>query len=1179
MIQPEFSEEQRIMRSVATPPRDTDCTIVIDNQGSCPKESGDAPAPTTEVLSIPSQAAVPVVSEDTEQRPSLVAVPQADSSGKKTPDIAEPCSAENDPPEASSAETPAATLSPLACPDLNADESSLSASSFQSAVVSSLQLNEQELQEQTDAGDVLQTSSTMDSSKNSSPCEDGGSPAYSVPLCISETADGKENSLTLENIPEPSSLVNQEPSVSVNLPLTEELTARVDVLPPCEGSATTVDLPPSAEPPADVELPLLSPTDLAEPQAESPAVDPLDAPVVLPAELPSDTEIVSSGDTIASVRAASSGVFPASVVPETFADLESSEPTAIDFVEATPDKVDLDVSPLDFCSDATELPARMQCDDANGSITTEPSVEATQDREEDQTGKSETVLPVVDIGENREAGIIEETGDTSKVNENREVDGKAPPVSGLSETSGKGAVSSKISTDKKRKRERKPQVVSDRRLRSQQSLLPTEDNFEPPSSPASVQLPQLQIKLSKSPGAKHFKREVHLDGAASVNFPGDGAHETLLTNIGNTQDGDSEQQAKNGNDIIEKQTNENLLSGETAAEKSQNDDDNSKPGTMLEICLEANSDKRSVHVPADISDEDEQQMNRNPEALENPDSAVEVKEVLHTDQAITCQPGSKDESKNTPLEKSVKYKKPSLQFYNLRHTTALPPVATVQKTTPEKVVIEADSNVVAQQEAGNEDPIGFSNMELWSENKPRFVEWCAEEENQELITNFNAQYMKVQKGWIQLEKEAPPAPKVKNKSDKLKEIWKSKKRTRKFKGSTEVQKLSPVQMLFVKAFNVSNICRWFMETTETKSLVIVKKLNTRLPGDIPLMKLPLQKGTSSGIYPSSIQAERLKKHLKKFAAMIPAKNTIKTQRLWAKLREATEEAEPEQVASPKQMSPSDVTVEHTVEAKPQPRPTTPVQTSSRILRKCSNLRSKLPGQHKVVKQEKNDGVTKQPSAESKPSRKSLCIKPLMSPKLAQQVKTTPLPTKSVPIERGGKERKGKGKLQEDARLKGEPQPSKKKLLNESSRAQSQSNKLPLKKLNKLKHLEAPATRKQMATERSNKHTSQSEKTKKPQAGKKKPSVQKGKAAPSQKVTLPSKQGGLAKPPKQKVAQDSSSRPPKGAAKRIAEQQKKHPHCRSMKELFPTEQKKPKQQKAGRDDKHSSPCKRRRLDAK
>ncbi|XP_015271381.1 PREDICTED: uncharacterized protein C10orf12 homolog [Gekko japonicus] len=1150
------------------------------------QESGSASAPTAEVQTSPIQAAAHAVSEDADERSSPVALPQTDSSDKNTQDRAEPCPSENHlleansmkQREASSAETPAVALSPLACPDLNAEESSLSVSSFPSAVVSSPQMSEQEMQEQADMGDILQTCNTMDSCKSSSPCGDSGSTADSVPLSVSETADGKENSVTLENIPEPSSIVNQEPSVSVNLPLTEELTASMDSLPPSEGSATTVDLPPSVESPADVELPLHSPTDLAEPQAEPPALDSLDVSSVLPAEVPLDTEMVCSGEPVTSSRAASPVVLPASVVPETLADvdLESSEPPTVEPLETISDKVNLELSQLHSSSDATELPASLQCAGANGSINTEPSVERTQDWEEGQAGKSEIVLPVVDIGENWEAETVEDTSGFSKMDESREADGKAPPVSELSETSSKGAVPSKISTDKKRKRERKPQVASDRRLRSQQSLPPTEDSSEPPSSSTSLQVPQLQIKLSKSPGAKRFKREVHLDGAASVSFPSDCFHETLLTDIGNTHEGESKEQAGDRNDITKEQTDKNLLSVEAAVDEGQDGDDKSKQGAMLEICLEANSDKRSVHVPAEISDEGEQETNRNQEALKNSDSSMEAREVLHTDDGIIFQPcpGSKNESKNAPLEKSMRYKKPALQFYNLRHTPALLPVASIQKTTAGKVVTEADSNVVDQQQAGNEDPIGFSSMEVLSDNKPRFVEWCAEEENQELITNFNAQYMKVQKGWIQLEKEAPPAPKVKNKSDKLKEIWKSKKRTRKFKGSTEVQKLSPVQLLFMKAFNVSNICRWFMETTETKSLVIVKKLNTRLPGDIPLIKLPLQKGSSSGIYPSSLQAERLKKHLKKFAAMTPAKNTIKTQRLWARLREATEETEPDQVAtSPKQMSPSDATLEHAVEAKAQPRPTTPVQTSSRILRKCSNLRSKLPGQHKVVKQEKNDCVTKQPSSESKPSRKSLCIKPLMSPKLVQQVKTAPPPNKS--IESGLKERKGKGKLQEDSPLKGEPQPSKKKSLNESGRAQGQSNKLPLKKSSKLKHSEACATRKHTAMERSSKHTSQNEKLKKPQLGKKQPPTQKGKANTSQKVSLPSKQvGQLAKPSKQKVVQDSSGRSLKVTAKKASSGKGL---TRSMK-LSQQNKKAQSKRKLGA-NKNSSPCKRRRLDAK
>uniref|UniRef100_A0A670HQ91 Ligand dependent nuclear receptor corepressor n=1 Tax=Podarcis muralis TaxID=64176 RepID=A0A670HQ91_PODMU len=785
-----------------------------------------------------------------------------------------------------------------------------------------------------------------------------------------------------------------------------------------------------------------------------------------------------------------------------------------------------------------------------------------------------------------EPGTVKDTSETSKVDDGKELDSEAPAVPQTSEVDNKEGASSKTSPDKKRKREKKPQIVSDRCLRSQQSLSSAEDSPEQSTSSMSLQLPQVQIKFSKSPGAKRFKREVQLDGAASLCFPNDGFHETLLNNIGNS----SEQQPGDRNDITMGQASQTLLAKKTIVEEDRNGEGNKdKAGAMLEICLEGDSARRSVRVSAETSDKGEKQSDLTSGTPDNFDSIMEVTEELHTQHGPSSV--SRSESKLVPPERSVKSKKPALQFYNLRHTPAPTPVATASKNTSGKetvqgdsnaVTIQAGSNVTDQENAQCEDTVGFSSMDVLSDNKPSFVEWCAEEENQELITNFNTQYMKVQKGWIQLEKEAQPAPKVKNKSDKLKEIWKSKKRTRKLKGPTEGQKLSPVQMLFMKGFDMSNICKWFMETTETKSLVIVKKMNTRLPGDIPLIKLPLQKGCYSGSYPSSLQAERLKKHLKKFAAMTPAKNTIKIQRLWAKLREGSEDKEPEQAASSKQTPPSEVSVEHKAEAKSAQPPSTPVQTSSRILRKYSNLRGKLNAIRKVAKQDKNDSVTKHPSAESKPSGKSLCIKPLVSPKLAQQIQAPPLATKTSLVERGGKGRKAKGKVQEDTSSKGHLQQTKKKSPTESSRSQrllstSSKERLPLKKASKPKPAGPPATRKQAAADKSHKPVSGNEKAKKLndlRPGKRKPPVQKGKSKAGQKASLPSRQEGLAKPPKQKVVRDSSSRPPKVAAQKASSGKAL---TRSMKRIQESSTAQGKRKL--RASKDSSPSKRRCLDAK
>ncbi|XP_053305917.1 ligand-dependent corepressor [Spea bombifrons] len=168
--------------------------------------------------------------------------------------------------------------------------------------------------------------------------------------------------------------------------------------------------------------------------------------------------------------------------------------------------------------------------------------------------------------------------------------------------------------------------------------------------------------------------------------------------------------------------------------------------------------------------------------------------------------------------------------------------------------------------------------------RPKFIDWCSEEESQERISNFSNKYLSVHKNWIPLRKEASIVHKSKNKSDRLKEIWKTKKRARKSKSVVEGQNFSSIQMLFMNSFKLSDVCQWFLETTETKSLVIVKKLNTRLPEDLPFSMIPLHKYPASSLYPHMLQAQRLKKHLKKFASAFPARNNRKTQNALSKLK-------------------------------------------------------------------------------------------------------------------------------------------------------------------------------------------------------------------------------------------------------------------------------------------------------
>ena len=236
----------------------------------------------------------------------------------------------------------------------------------------------------------------------------------------------------------------------------------------------------------------------------------------------------------------------------------------------------------------------------------------------------------------------------------------------------------------------------------------------------------------------------------------------------------------------------------------------------------------------------------------------------------------------------------------------------------------------------------------------KFFEALTGEDNQQLISNLNVRYDKMQKGWVQTDKETPPTPKYRNKADRQAAIWKSKRRARKQK-SSDHQKYSPVQMLFMKGFNLTNICRWFLESTETKSLVIVKKVNTRLPSETQLcFHSSSSSGTSQGIFPS-LQAERLKKHLKKFAIASPVKNNPKSMKLIAKALEqeanavrGREKREPPSITqtSTKAHSSTEAGVQIGESQKSSGKSKNPA--SARILRKYSNIRGKMQVQQTNV---------------------------------------------------------------------------------------------------------------------------------------------------------------------------------------------------------------------------------------
>ncbi|XP_050962661.1 uncharacterized protein lcorl isoform X2 [Labeo rohita] len=104
-----------------------------------------------------------------------------------------------------------------------------------------------------------------------------------------------------------------------------------------------------------------------------------------------------------------------------------------------------------------------------------------------------------------------------------------------------------------------------------------------------------------------------------------------------------------------------------------------------------------------------------------------------------------------------------------------------------------------------------------------------------------------------------------NKSGETKSDLKPKT-CEKIKGSAK-KSASAIKMLFEKNYNMEKLCTWFMQSTETQSLSIVKKATARNPKDVFHYNLS-RPNCKVNVCPSP-QAERLRKHVKKFAKVVP----------------------------------------------------------------------------------------------------------------------------------------------------------------------------------------------------------------------------------------------------------------------------------------------------------------------
>ncbi|XP_055745865.1 nascent polypeptide-associated complex subunit alpha, muscle-specific form-like isoform X2 [Salvelinus fontinalis] len=293
-------------------------------------------------------------------------------------------------------------------------------------------------------------------------------------------------------------------------------------------------------------------------------------------------------------------------------------------------------------------------------------------------------------------------------------------------------------------------------------------------------------------------------------------------------------------------------------------------------------------------------------------------------------------------------------------------------------------------------PFLLPKLELPVQTRHKFLELLDVEENQQKISSLNTMFDKMQRGWVQMDKEGHPTPRHKNKADRQAAIWKSKRRVRKPK-SSDHQRYSLVQMLFKNDLDLASICHWYMESTETQSLVIVKKVNTRLPSETQLLFPGMSQRPSQGVFPS-LQAERLKKHLKKFAMASPVKSNPKSQKLIAKAleqevstsmpkgKEKRELTTATRISTKAYVSSAEAQAQPADGQKASAKAKNPA--SARILRKYSNIREKMQGQQssKNPKGAPRKELEASKVKPSKPPKKKLAKPSKLKPAIAQRQK-------------------------------------------------------------------------------------------------------------------------------------------------------------------------------------------------
>ncbi|XP_057582686.1 ligand-dependent nuclear receptor corepressor-like protein isoform X3 [Hippopotamus amphibius kiboko] len=259
-------------------------------------------------------------------------------------------------------------------------------------------------------------------------------------------------------------------------------------------------------------------------------------------------------------------------------------------------------------------------------------------------------------------------------------------------------------------------------------------------------------------------------------------------------------------------------------------------------------------------------------------------------EADACRNGSKSVVAAVPLRHSVRDRKPSLHFlHSLASSSSLIYGNALlhgscklhlqegkhQKDRQKQARIQiasrrapgaGNSRKAKKRLEDNLIPISEVSLDPIISSNPLLRWWAASTSNDSLLEELNNRFEQITNAWVPVSGDEAENC-IHKKREHIEHNFKIASPLDTCLLELEV---SPVKMLFQKKYDLSALSTWFMQTTETQSLSLVRKANARNP-----LEVINTRGIKLGTKLSDFNTSPFRKHFKKFALSSPSKSAGK----------------------------------------------------------------------------------------------------------------------------------------------------------------------------------------------------------------------------------------------------------------------------------------------------------------